>query len=132
MTAMCVAAMPCDDTLPRGHLRSALKKRARWRAALVIGSLEDGKMWRYASVLHSLDPPMRGDVTAAVGARGRNRTGMGLPPADFKSDASTSFATRATARIGCLITPGFGMHARRCAPAQIAREYRTGWSGWPR
>ena len=29
------------------------------------------------------------------GARSRNRTGMGLPPADFKSDASTNFATRA-------------------------------------
>lgn len=122
MTAMWVAAMPCNDTLPRGHLRSALKKRARWRAALVIGSLDDGKMWRYASVLHSLDPPMRGDVTAAVGARGRNRTGMGLPPADFKSDASTSFATRATAGIGCLIAPEYGMRTRPARAAQIARE----------
>ncbi len=32
---------------------------------------------------------------SAVGARSRNRTGMGLPPADFKSDASPSFAIRA-------------------------------------
>ena len=31
----------------------------------------------------------------ASGARSRNRTGMGLPPADFKSDASTNFAIRA-------------------------------------
>jgi hypothetical protein len=29
------------------------------------------------------------------GARSRNRTGMALRPADFKSDASTSFAIRA-------------------------------------
>ncbi|QIO87729.1 hypothetical protein G9274_001414 [Stenotrophomonas rhizophila] len=41
---------------------------------------------------------------------------MELPPADFKSDASTSFAIRAAA-IGCLIAPGFGMRA-----VQIARE----------
>ena len=30
-----------------------------------------------------------------TGARSRNRTGMALRPADFKSDASTSFAIRA-------------------------------------
>ena len=30
-----------------------------------------------------------------VGALGRNRTGTGLPPPDFKSDASTCSATRA-------------------------------------
>ena len=30
-----------------------------------------------------------------TGARGRNRTGMVLPPRDFKSLASTNFATRA-------------------------------------
>lgn len=29
------------------------------------------------------------------GARDRNRTGTGLPPRDFKSLASTNFATRA-------------------------------------
>ena len=29
------------------------------------------------------------------GARGRNRTGTVLPPRDFKSLASTNFATRA-------------------------------------
>ena len=32
----------------------------------------------------------------ASGARGRSRTGKGLPPRDFKSLASTSFATRAS------------------------------------
>jgi hypothetical protein len=31
-------------------------------------------------------------------ARGRTRTGTGFPPRDFKSLASTNFATRATAR----------------------------------
>ena len=31
-------------------------------------------------------------------ARGRTRTDMGLPPRDFKSHASTSFATRAGER----------------------------------
>ena len=36
-----------------------------------------------------------GNDQCNVGARSRNRTGMGLPPADFKSDASTNFATRA-------------------------------------
>lgn len=40
---------------------------------------------------HGADAIARCDV----GARSRNRTGMGLPPADFKSDASTSFAIRA-------------------------------------
>jgi hypothetical protein len=30
-----------------------------------------------------------------VGTEGRNRTGMVLPPSDFESDASTSFATPA-------------------------------------
>jgi hypothetical protein len=30
-----------------------------------------------------------------IGARGRNRTGTVLPPRDFKSLASTNFATRA-------------------------------------
>ena len=32
---------------------------------------------------------------ASIGARGRTRTGMESPPRDFKSLASTSFATRA-------------------------------------
>ena len=32
-----------------------------------------------------------------IGARGRNRTGTVLPPRDFKSLASTNFATRAGA-----------------------------------
>ena len=34
-------------------------------------------------------------VGVRLGARSRNRTGKGLLPADFKSDASTSFAIRA-------------------------------------
>ena len=34
-------------------------------------------------------------LTMTYGARSRNRTGMALRPADFKSDASTSFAIRA-------------------------------------
>ena len=41
---------------------------------------------------------MIGDSSSNVyrfGARGRNRTGMGSPPRDFKSLASTDFATRA-------------------------------------
>ena len=34
-------------------------------------------------------------INDLCGARGRTRTGMELPPRDFKSLASTSFATRA-------------------------------------
>lgn len=45
-----------------------------------------------------------------VGARSRNRTGMGLPPADFKSDASTSFAIRA-----CSAAP-IVAHPQGCGP----------------
>ena len=36
-------------------------------------------------------------LRGVVGARGRGRTGMALRPGDFKSPASTSFATRAGA-----------------------------------
>ena len=113
----------CRADINAARRRNAREKRgARWRAGLIIGSLEERTLWRYAFALHLLDPPTRGDVTAAVGARGRNRTGMGLPPADFKSDASTSFATRATAGIGCLIAPEFGMRTWSARAAQIARE----------
>lgn len=49
-----------------------------------------------------------------LGARSRNRTGMALRPADFKSDASTSFAIRANAGIACLSLRGNGN--RRSAP----------------
>lgn len=38
---------------------------------------------------------MGGSPESGNGARGRTRTGMALRPADFKSDASTDFATRA-------------------------------------
>jgi hypothetical protein len=34
------------------------------------------------------------------GARGRSRTGTVFPPRDFKSLASTNFATRALRRVG--------------------------------
>ncbi|KAG1270087.1 hypothetical protein G6F65_013383 [Rhizopus arrhizus] len=52
-----------------------------------------------------------------VGARSRNRTGMGLPPADFKSDASTSFAIRA-----CSAAP-IVAHPQGCGPiAQAGRR----------
>ncbi len=37
----------------------------------------------------------RNSLIVDNGARGRNRTGTVLPPRDFKSLASTNFATRA-------------------------------------
>ncbi len=40
------------------------------------------------------------------GARGRTRTGTGLPPRDFKSLASTNFATRAAGLLAILPNDG--------------------------
>ena len=57
-----------------------------------------------------------------IGTEGRNRTGMGSPPSDFESDASTSFATPAVARI-------IGPRRRGCQLGSVAWvSYTPIWS----
>ncbi len=60
------------------------------------------------------------------GARGRARTGMVLPPRDFKSLASTNFATRAS----CQLYRGEGTQAT--TPRRAGGTSKWGYGGWAR
>ena len=51
-----------------------------------------GYLWQSLAEVRSLSPLQACDLS---GARGRNRTGTVFLPRDFKSLASTNFATRA-------------------------------------
>jgi hypothetical protein len=67
---------------------------------------------------------LRQPCLKSLGAGGRNRTGMVLPPADFESAASTNFATPASVKgwVGlkgrelCHRVLGGRFEARRIAP----------------
>ena len=83
----------------RVAIRRTTKRRYRCRYApetglRMIGTPVDGiiRFLRWSCVIG-----LRRLVTSSnwTGARGRNRTGTGLPPTDFKSVASTYSATRA-------------------------------------
>ena len=64
------------------------------------------------------------------GARGRTRTGMEFPPRDFKSLASTSFATRA----GRFLVICYSVLNSDCGPPDlywlVATRYRSGNFTW--
>ncbi len=62
-------------------------------------------------------------VLSPPGARGRTRTGMGLPPRDFKSLASTDFATRADDRNQCLARGS--VNSSRFTGVAVLRPFRA-------
>ena len=76
------------------------------------------------------DRPRMAESSSLGGARGRTRTGMEFPPRDFKSLASTSFATRA----GRFLVIFFSMLNSDCGASDlywlVATHYRSGNFTW--
>ena len=70
--------------------------RCQWIATHAIGHYRYKKTRNYAGLRAFSDTRK-----LCFGAQDRNRTGTVLPPADFKSAASTNFATRAGATGHC-------------------------------
>ena len=61
----------------------------------IVAEVEFCTEFKGVEVCGARDRPRMAESSSLGGARGRTRTGMESPPRDFKSLASTSFATRA-------------------------------------
>src|SRR6202050_1458990 len=80
------------ESLPRGS------RRARHMRACHFPGGRSDRLADDTAAPHDLASSECRKMPLLLCARGRGRTGMGFPPRDFKSLASTNFATRASAR----------------------------------